>query len=104
MVGGAPIPNLAALHQRVHGADDFLGRCTGVRLVEQIEIEVVGTEPPEAALGLLEEEVARKPGRLQVVAFVCGNVRNGATLVQITTRSRWPRMALPSAASEPPQP
>ena len=52
VVGGAPIPDLAALHQRVHGADDFLGRCTGVRLVEQVEIEVVGTEPPEAIFPL----------------------------------------------------
>ena len=72
--GGAPIPDLAAPDQCVHRTDDFRRRCFVVRLVEQIEIEVVGIEPPEAALGLLQEKVAREPRRGCGIAFVCGSV------------------------------
>ena len=60
--------------QCVHRTDDFRRRCFVVRLVEQIEIEVVGTEPPEAALGLLQEKVVREPRRSCGFAFVCGHV------------------------------
>ena len=104
VIGGAPIPDLAALHQRVHRADDLLGRCFGIGLVEQVEIEVVGTEPTEAILGLPEEEVACEFRRPQVVAC---RVREGGT-AGLWCRSRRGHGGRVSpgraAASAPPQP
>ena len=57
-VGAAQVPDLALLHQGVERGQGLLYGREGIGPVEQVEVEVVGAEPPQAVLHLAEDVVA----------------------------------------------
>ena len=60
---------LAGLDQLVEGAQRLLDRRLGVRLVRQVHVDALRSEPREAAFDLAEDPVARK----SAIVWVAGD-------------------------------
>ena len=58
--GGADVAGLARAHDDVQGFDGFLDRCLRVESMNDIEIDIVGTQTPERGVDACENMFSRQ--------------------------------------------
>ena len=66
--GGADIAGLAGLHHVMQRLQRFLDRRRVVEAVDLVEIDIIGAEPAQAVVDLVEDRLARQAGAVRAGA------------------------------------